>query len=28
MLVYDVTDAESFQNVKHWMEEIENYASK
>lgn len=27
IIVYDVTDAESFENVKSWMAEIERYAS-
>merc|ERR1712038_923961 len=27
IVVYDVTDKESFNNVKHWMEEIEKYAA-
>jgi Ras-related protein Rab-1A len=27
-IVYDVTDAESFQNVKHWNAEIDRYASE
>ncbi|KAH9256634.1 Ras-like GTP-binding protein YPT1 [Batrachochytrium salamandrivorans] len=27
IVVYDVTDAESFQNVSQWMHEIERYAS-
>jgi Ras-related protein Rab-1A len=28
MIVYDVTDRESFDNVREWMQEIENYAQK
>ena len=28
MIVYDVTDRESFDNVRQWMQEIENYAQK
>ena len=27
ILVYDVTDMESFNNVKQWLNEIEKYAS-
>jgi len=27
IIVYDCTDKESFSNVKHWMQEIEKYAS-
>lgn len=27
IVVYDVTDKESFENVKSWMAEIERYAS-
>jgi len=27
IVVYDVTDKESFNNVKHWMQEIEKYAA-
>jgi Ras-related protein Rab-1A len=27
IVVYDVTDAESFENVKSWMAEIDRYAS-
>merc|ERR1712023_164091 len=27
IIVYDVTDKESFQNVKHWLQEIEKYAN-
>mmetsp|Transcript_69721 Transcript_69721/g.202140 ORF Transcript_69721/g.202140 Transcript_69721/m.202140 type:complete len:208 (+) Transcript_69721:88-711(+) len=26
IVVYDVTDRDSFNNVKHWMQEIEKYA--
>jgi len=28
MLVYDVTNIESFRNLNRWMEQIKNYASK
>merc|ERR1711972_469183 len=28
IVVYDVTDKESFNNVKHWMQEIDKYASE
>jgi len=28
MLVYDVTNMESFRNLNRWMEQIKNYASK
>jgi Ras-related protein Rab-1A len=27
IIVYDVTDRESLQNVKHWMQEIDKYAN-
>jgi len=27
IVVYDVTDKESFNNVKHWMQEIDKYAA-
>merc|ERR1712230_278230 len=27
IVVYDVTDKESFNNVKHWIQEIEKYAA-
>ncbi len=27
-MVYDVTDAESFENVKNWMHEIEKFANE
>merc|ERR1712113_1191138 len=27
IIVYDVTDKESFNNVKHWFQEIEKYAA-
>merc|ERR1711967_126908 len=26
-IVYDVTDRESFNNVKHWIQEIDKYAA-
>merc|ERR1712060_833624 len=28
IIVYDVTDKESYSNVKHWMAEIDKYASE
>jgi len=28
IIVYDVTDKESFNNVKHWMQEIDKYAAE
>merc|ERR1712039_1128846 len=28
IVVYDVTDKESFSNVKHWMQEIDKYAAE
>merc|ERR1719356_979803 len=28
IIVYDVTDKESFSNVKHWMQEIDKYAAE
>merc|ERR1712066_710538 len=28
IIVYDVTDKESFNNVKHWVQEIDKYASE
>ena len=28
MIVYDITDRQSFEQVKEWMEEIDNYAQK
>mmetsp|Transcript_11724 Transcript_11724/g.33404 ORF Transcript_11724/g.33404 Transcript_11724/m.33404 type:complete len:206 (-) Transcript_11724:107-724(-) len=28
IVVYDVTDKESFNNVKHWMQEIDKYAAE
>ena len=28
IIVYDITDAESFDNVTNWLKEIERYASK
>ena len=28
MIVYDVTNRESFNNVRSWMQEIDNYAQK
>jgi len=28
IIVYDVTDKESFQNVKHWLQEIDKYANE
>merc|ERR1712113_513208 len=28
IVVYDVTDKESFNNVKHWVQEIEKYAAE
>ena len=27
IIVYDVTDRESFNNVKHWIQEIDKYAA-
>merc|ERR1712072_222464 len=27
IVVYDTTDKESFNNVKHWMQEIDKYAA-
>lgn len=27
-MVYDVTDADTFTNVKTWLQEIERYASE
>merc|ERR1711971_1188326 len=27
IVVYDVTDKESFNNVRHWMQEIDKYAA-
>lgn len=27
-MVYDVTDADSFNNVKQWMQEIDRYAAE
>jgi|EP01047_Picozoa_sp_COSAG01_P042073 Ras-related protein Rab-1A len=27
IVVYDVTEADSFENVKHWLSEIERYAT-
>ena len=27
-MVYDVTDAESFENVKNWMTEIDRFAKE
>ncbi len=27
-MVYDVTDSDSFENVKNWMSEIEKYANE
>lgn len=26
-MIYDVTDKDSFENVKHWLSEIERYAN-
>ena len=28
MIAYDVTDAESFENVKQWLHEIDKYAGE
>jgi len=28
IIVYDVTDRDSFQNVKHWLQEIDKYANE
>jgi small GTP-binding protein len=28
IIVYDVSDLDSFQNVKHWLHEIDRYASE
>lgn len=28
MMVYDITDKISFNNIKHWMSEVERYSSK
>jgi Ras-related protein Rab-1A len=28
IIVYDVTDVESFNNVKHWLNEIDRYATE
>jgi Ras-related protein Rab-1A len=28
MVVYDVTDRESFEGVKNWIQEIEKYAQE
>merc|ERR1711972_1111143 len=28
IVVYDVTDKESYNNVKHWVQEIEKYAAE
>lgn len=28
MIVYDITDRDSFENVKTWMAEIDKYASE
>ncbi len=28
IIVYDVTDADSFDNVKHWLTEVDRYASQ
>merc|ERR1712060_328259 len=28
IVVYDVTDKESFSNVKHWMQEVDKYAAE
>jgi hypothetical protein len=28
MVVYDVTDKESFEGVKNWIQEIEKYAQE
>ena len=28
MVVYDVTDRESFEGIKNWMQEIEKYAQE
>ncbi len=28
MIIYDITDRESFENVVHWMEEIEKFINQ
>ena len=28
IIVYDVTDKESFQNIQHWLQEIDKYANE